>query len=141
MLVAEDDPGAHGATRLLPVDEDVIAIHGHLGQNRVGSQPICMLNGRLGDMQPKHGWMINSVLHFGRQATALHQGGAPRLELSAGHLTSLELQFSIRNLNLMYNKCKCMAATESGIKSSKLTLEITHGCEHGANATIFGRDK
>lgn len=43
MLVAEDDPRAHGAPRLLAIDEDVIAIHGHLGQTRVRSQPICML--------------------------------------------------------------------------------------------------
>lgn len=61
VLVAEDDPGAHGAPRLLPVDEDVIAIHGHLGQIRVGSQPICMLNGCTGDTRPKHEWMIYSV--------------------------------------------------------------------------------
>lgn len=62
VLVAEDDPGAHGAPRLLPVDEDVIAIHGHLGQIRVGSQPICMLNVRMGDTRPKHEQMIYSVV-------------------------------------------------------------------------------
>lgn len=62
VLVAEDDPGAHGAPRLLPVDEDVIAIHGHLGQIRVGSQPICMLNGRMGDTRPKHEGMIYSAV-------------------------------------------------------------------------------
>lgn len=40
MLVAEDDPGAHGAPRLLAIDEDVITIHGHLEQSRVRGQPI-----------------------------------------------------------------------------------------------------
>lgn len=62
VLVAEDDPGAHGAPRLLPVDEDVIAIHGHLGQIRVGSQPICMLNGRTGDTRPKRERVIYSAV-------------------------------------------------------------------------------
>ena len=34
MLVAEDDPGVHGPPRLLPVDEDVVAVHGHLAGER-----------------------------------------------------------------------------------------------------------
>lgn len=43
VLVAEDDPRVHGPPRLLPIDEDVVTIHGHLGQIRVRSQTICMV--------------------------------------------------------------------------------------------------
>lgn len=43
VLVAEDDPCVHGSPRLLPVDKDVVTIHGHLGQIRVTSQAICMI--------------------------------------------------------------------------------------------------
>lgn len=38
VLIAEDDPGIHGAPRLLPIDEHVVTIHGHLGQITVRSQ-------------------------------------------------------------------------------------------------------
>lgn len=38
VLIAEDHPGVHGAPRLLPVDEHVVAIQRHLGQIRVRSQ-------------------------------------------------------------------------------------------------------
>jgi len=36
VLVAEDDAGAHGAARLLAVDEHVVAVHGHLAERRGG---------------------------------------------------------------------------------------------------------
>lgn len=36
VLVAEDDPGVHGASRLLAVDKHVVAIHGDLPHKREG---------------------------------------------------------------------------------------------------------
>lgn len=43
VLVAEDDPRVHGSPRLLPVDKDVVTIHGHLGEIRARNQTICMV--------------------------------------------------------------------------------------------------
>lgn len=54
MLVAEDDPRAHGAPRLLAIDEDVITIHGHLGQTRSQESAHLYANGHTGGTGPKH---------------------------------------------------------------------------------------
>ncbi len=43
VLIAENDPRIHGSPRLLPIDEHVVTIHGHLGQIRVRSQTIYMV--------------------------------------------------------------------------------------------------
>ena len=51
VLVAEDDAGVHGAPRLLPVDEDVVAVHRNLEEEEepeVRGRPLWEAVGRTG---------------------------------------------------------------------------------------------
>lgn len=89
VLVAEDHPGAHGPPRLLPVDEHVVAVHGHLERIGGGSEVRGHLyvNGHAGGKGSKR-----RVRIYGADADAADSSqSVSRLTFSAEQICSKDL--------------------------------------------------